>query len=116
MRSGRPQISLSSKFSSPTTSPGGHDQADGATETSFPGGPALCRYDDRRILEVVTALRQADLHATLEFLREAEAVTGPTPFPSELLELLRGLVPCDLVNFCELDRWRKRLICDTHST
>jgi hypothetical protein len=64
----------------------------------------------------VSTLRQADLKASLDFLREAEAVTGPTAFPPELLERLRKLVPCDIVNFCELDRERERLICDTHST
>ena len=45
----------------------------------------------------MAALRQADLEAVLDFLREAEALTGPTPFPPELLKRLRGLVPCELV-------------------
>ena len=61
-------------------------------------------------------LRQADLKASLDFLREAETVTGPEAFPSELLERLRQLVPCELVNFCELDRQRERIISDTLST
>jgi DNA-binding NarL/FixJ family response regulator len=64
----------------------------------------------------VTALRQSDLEGVLDFLREAEAVTGPTAFPPELLERLRQLVPSDTVNFCELDRPRRRLIRDTYST
>lgn len=77
----------------------------------------LCRYEDRRIVRtVVAALPQSDVQAALTFLREAEAVTGVMPFPPELLERLRELVPCDLVHFCELDRQRRRLIADTHST
>jgi hypothetical protein len=49
-------------------------------------------------------------------VHEAESVPGPEAFPPELLERLRELVPCDLVNFCELDRQRERVISDTHST
>jgi DNA-binding CsgD family transcriptional regulator len=64
----------------------------------------------------VSALRQADLKASLDFLREAETVTGPLAFPPELLERLRELVPSDLVHFCELDRQRQRVISDTYST
>jgi hypothetical protein len=64
----------------------------------------------------VAALRQADLQAILDFLREAEGVTGPTAFPPELLERLRLLVPCEYVNFCELDRPHRRVIRDTYST
>jgi DNA-binding CsgD family transcriptional regulator len=54
----------------------------------------------------VAALRQSDLQATLDFLCEAEAVTGPEPFPTELLDSLRGLVPSDTVGYCEQDRVR----------
>jgi DNA-binding CsgD family transcriptional regulator len=61
-------------------------------------------YDDRRIFSVVTVLRQADLQGALGFLREAEGVTGPDPFPSGLLDRLRGLVPCEFVTYAELDR------------
>jgi DNA-binding CsgD family transcriptional regulator len=64
----------------------------------------------------VAALRQSDLQAGLDFLREAETVTGPIAFPPELLERLRRLIPCDLVNFCELDRQHERVIADTLST
>jgi DNA-binding CsgD family transcriptional regulator len=64
----------------------------------------------------VAVLRQADLEAALDFLRDAEAVDGPEAFPPALLERLRELVPCDLVNFCELDRQRERLIADTFSS
>jgi DNA-binding CsgD family transcriptional regulator len=64
----------------------------------------------------VAAIRQSDLQAALDFLREAEAVNGPAPFPPELLERLRRLVPCDLVNYCELDRVQQRLISNTTST
>lgn len=64
----------------------------------------------------MAGLRQSDLEAVLDFLREAESVTGPTAFPPEVLERLRQLVPSDTVNFCELDRPRRRLIRDTYST
>lgn len=64
----------------------------------------------------MAALGQSDLEAVLDFLREAEAVTGPTAFPPELLEGLRELVPCDLVSFCELDRPHRKLIRETCST
>jgi DNA-binding CsgD family transcriptional regulator len=64
----------------------------------------------------VAALRQADLAATLDFLREAEGVTGPAPFTPELLGRLGELVPCDAgPAFCELDRLRQRLIAETSS-
>jgi DNA-binding CsgD family transcriptional regulator len=64
----------------------------------------------------MAALQQADLRASLEFVREAESVTRPIAFTPEVLELLRQLVPCDLVNFCELDRQRERVISDTFNT
>jgi DNA-binding NarL/FixJ family response regulator len=51
----------------------------------------------------VTRLSRSDLEATLEFLGEAAAVTGADPFPSELLDRLRALVPSDFVSYCELD-------------
>jgi len=61
-------------------------------------------------------LRQSDLEAALDFLREAEAVTGPEPFPSELLDRLRELVPCDFVTYNELDQVEERnLFYDTCS-
>jgi DNA-binding CsgD family transcriptional regulator len=64
----------------------------------------------------VSALRQADLGAALGFLGDAESVTGPAPFPPEVLERLHDLVPAEAVHFCELDRVRCRLIGDTFST
>jgi DNA-binding CsgD family transcriptional regulator len=48
-------------------------------------------------------LSRSDLENTLGFLREAEAVTGPDPFPSELLDRLRDLVPCEWVSYEERD-------------
>jgi DNA-binding CsgD family transcriptional regulator len=48
------------------------------------------------------------LRATLDFLCDAEAVTGPEPFPTELLDRLRELVPCDFVTYDELDRVEQR--------
>ena len=49
-------------------------------------------------------LSQSDLGQALDFLAEAERVDGPDPFPTELLDLLRDLVGCDYVTYCELDR------------
>jgi DNA-binding CsgD family transcriptional regulator len=66
----------------------------------------------------VLRLSESDLEATLRFLREAAAVDGPDPFPRELLDLLRELVPCDFVRYAELDRVERRtLLVDgcTHS-
>jgi DNA-binding CsgD family transcriptional regulator len=59
----------------------------------------------------VATLPSADLQATLAFVREAEAVTGPDPFPTELLDTLRELVPADTVGYCEQDRVRE---CQLH--
>lgn len=58
----------------------------------------------------MAVLRQSDLHGALDFLREAESVTGPDPFPTELLDRLRALVACDFLYFCELDRPGRRLL------
>jgi DNA-binding CsgD family transcriptional regulator len=46
----------------------------------------------------------------LDFLREAAAVTGPDPFPSELLDRLRELVRTEYVYYCELDQPGKRVL------
>jgi DNA-binding CsgD family transcriptional regulator len=51
-----------------------------------------------------------DLGQVLDFLREAEGVGGPDPFPSRLLDGLRELVGCDSVNYCELDRPNERIL------
>jgi DNA-binding CsgD family transcriptional regulator len=55
-------------------------------------------------------LSPSDLGQALDFLREAEDVTGPEPFPPELLDRLRELVPCDYVSYCELDRPHERVL------
>jgi DNA-binding CsgD family transcriptional regulator len=55
-------------------------------------------------------LSRSDLEATLGFLREAAAVTGPDPFPSQLLDVLRDLVPSDFVTYCELDELGRRVV------
>src|SRR5262249_4481072 len=57
---------------------------------------------------VVARLRQSDLKAALDFLCEAEAVSGPQPFPIELLNRLRALVRCDFVSYNELDQVGRR--------
>lgn len=61
------------------------------------------RSSSYRSAQVATLLA-ADLQATLAFVREAEAVTGPDPFPTELLDSLRELVPSETVGYCEQDR------------
>ena len=58
----------------------------------------------------MATLLAADLQATLSFVREAEAVTGPDPFPTELLDELRSLVPSDMVGYDEQDRIQERSI------
>lgn len=66
--------------------------------------------------KALVALRQSDLGAALDFLREAEGVTGPEAFPPELIGRLSELVPGEVVHFCELDRLRQRVIADTFTT
>jgi DNA-binding CsgD family transcriptional regulator len=51
-----------------------------------------------------------DLDATLGFLSEAAGVSGPHPFPSELLDRLRELVPCEGVFYDELDYAGERVL------
>jgi DNA-binding CsgD family transcriptional regulator len=55
-------------------------------------------------------LSPRDLGQALDFLREAQRVDGPDPFPSELLDRLRALVGCDSVYYCELDRPNERVL------
>ena len=61
-------------------------------------------------------LRESQLRAALEFLREAGASDGSDPFPRPMLEALTRLVRCDVANFCELDRGREQVMSDTEST
>ena len=56
------------------------------------------------------ALAQSDLQAALDVLCEAEGVDGVTPFPSQLLDRLRELVPSDWVAYNELDRPGGRIL------
>jgi DNA-binding CsgD family transcriptional regulator len=60
-------------------------------------------------------LSRSDLEATLGFMREAEAVTGPDPFPSELLDRLRELLrrPLLVVVYEELDQGGRQLFAET---
>lgn len=48
-------------------------------------------------------LRTADLEAILSFLEEAQAVDGPAPFTTELLDLLAEIVGCRYATFNEVD-------------
>jgi DNA-binding CsgD family transcriptional regulator len=58
----------------------------------------------------VTALSASDLREALDFLGEAEAVTGPDPFPTELLDRFRELIRCEFAAYCELDRVEQQLL------
>jgi DNA-binding CsgD family transcriptional regulator len=55
-------------------------------------------------------LSQSDLEAALDFLGEAEAVSGPDPLPSELLDRLRELIPCEGVFYEELDHAGEQVV------
>jgi DNA-binding CsgD family transcriptional regulator len=57
-----------------------------------------------------------DLGQALSFLREAEDLAGPDPFPTELLDRFRGLVGCDSVSYCELDRPNERVLLISECT
>jgi DNA-binding CsgD family transcriptional regulator len=46
-------------------------------------------------------LSPRDLGQALDFLRKAEDVTGPDPFPVHMLEALRRLIPADTVSWHE---------------
>lgn len=46
-------------------------------------------------------LSPSDFGQALDFLREAEAVTGDDPFPTRLLDRLRTLIPADAVSWHE---------------
>lgn len=62
------------------------------------------------------ALRQADHHrAVLGFLSEAGNVDGPEPFPPELLEMLRGLVPCRSITYYAYNAEADTLLFDACS-
>jgi DNA-binding CsgD family transcriptional regulator len=58
----------------------------------------------------VASLASRDAEGLLAFVAEAEAVELDQPFTPELLVELGRLVECDLVNYCELDRVRKRML------
>jgi DNA-binding CsgD family transcriptional regulator len=49
----------------------------------------------------VGVLRESDYRGVLEVLREAAEIDGPVPFPEPVLQLLRQLVPCDVVAYHE---------------
>jgi DNA-binding CsgD family transcriptional regulator len=55
-------------------------------------------------------LGQADLERVISFLGEAAALETEETFPPELLAALRRLIPCDHVNFSQLDRIRRKTL------
>jgi DNA-binding CsgD family transcriptional regulator len=63
----------------------------------------------------VARLTHADLDAALGFVREGHAETGPDPFPTYLIELLRALIGSEWAAYCELDRPRRRTRARTSS-
>jgi DNA-binding CsgD family transcriptional regulator len=56
----------------------------------------------------VPDLTRADAERLLDFVAEAETLSGDEPFTGELLVELGKLVQADWVTYCELDRVRKR--------
>jgi hypothetical protein len=60
----------------------------------------------------MAALNRSDLDNALGFLREAEAISHPDPFPAESLAHLASLIPCDFVSYTELDLARQRVIAN----
>jgi DNA-binding CsgD family transcriptional regulator len=83
----------------------------------FPG--VRCPFAVRRIVigagapygrTAMESLCARDLEGALRFVREASDETGPEPFPVHVLEVLRGLVGCELVTYSEQDgRHRRQL-------
>jgi DNA-binding NarL/FixJ family response regulator len=58
----------------------------------------------------MAALNRSDLDSALGYLREAETVSHPDPFPAESLARLASLISCDFVSYTELDLARQRVI------
>ncbi len=58
----------------------------------------------------VPPLASRDLERLLRFVAEAERVGSDQPFSPELLVQLGELIDADYVNYCELDRVRKRML------
>jgi DNA-binding CsgD family transcriptional regulator len=63
--------------------------------------------------KAVTRVKTADLEALLAFLEHASSVEDLDPFPRSVVASLHGLVPSDIVTYCELDRLRKVCIRST---
>jgi DNA-binding CsgD family transcriptional regulator len=63
----------------------------------------------------VARLRESDFREVLAFLRKAEDIDGPEPFPPPLLHSLTRLIPCEFANFCELDRTAQRVLLSVYS-
>jgi len=57
-------------------------------------------------------LRQADLLALLELVRELEAVGGLDAFPAHVLSVLPRLIPCEIITYNEVDPARRRVVLD----
>jgi DNA-binding CsgD family transcriptional regulator len=58
----------------------------------------------------MSALRQSDLLAVLDFVREAESYPDVPVFRSGILLRLRELVPCDVVGYNEIDAERGTVV------
>jgi DNA-binding CsgD family transcriptional regulator len=56
------------------------------------------------------AVTADDLSAILEFLELAWANAGPRAFPTETVEALGALVPCDRIGYAEIDRVNRRVL------
>jgi DNA-binding CsgD family transcriptional regulator len=58
----------------------------------------------------MAALRQSDLHAVLDFVREAESFPDLPAFRAGVLRGLHRLVPCDVVGYNEIDTERGTVV------
>jgi DNA-binding CsgD family transcriptional regulator len=55
-------------------------------------------------------LSAADLQGALRFVHDANAETGPNPFPAHIVDRLRALLGCEWGSYCELDRQNERVL------
>jgi DNA-binding CsgD family transcriptional regulator len=62
------------------------------------------------LVRAVPSLASRELERLLRFVAEAERVGSDQPFSPELLVQLGELVDADYINYCELDRVRRRLL------
>ena len=84
--------------------------------------PGLCGLQTDPVLAIesirlssylrdVEALRRREVAQLVAFVHDAAELESRVPFPPELVERLRGLVPAaEIVTYCELDWERRRVV------